>query len=93
MAGKHRRPAEQALLVPDAPGNDWWKATEGPRSQRLAEPNTWRTQAVDLAASKDTPHIAANTMSRCVTTMQDMHAHAHDVRSMLLLEACLHQDS
>jgi hypothetical protein len=80
VAARHRRAAEPALQIPAPSTSVWWPSTEGPRLQRLGEPNTFRTQAVDYPSDKSAPHVAAETMSWCRTTNQDTQAGTLQVR-------------
>ena len=86
VAGKHRREAEEALQIPAPITSYWYPATEGPRLQRLAEPNSFRVQTVDVAADPSKPHIAASTTAGCETTAQAMSSRLHEVRLLRSLQ-------
>ena len=89
MANKHRRGGEEALQTSCPKTSNCWPSTEGPRLQRMPEQNTFRTQAVDYPESENQPHIAANTMSSCRTTNQDMQARAYEVQSKSAHDTCV----
>ena len=78
-AARGRRPSEPQLQVYPEVTGDTSRPVQGPRLRRFAEPNTWRTQTVDVAQSAAEPHVAAPTIARCRTAKQDMDAHLHEV--------------